>query len=289
MNSIQREITGLTIANQVLLERASHKGCFLLVEGSSDSKLFQKFIDDSACSIVVCLGQERLIEAISVLNGARFLGALGFSDRDFLEQIGFPNIEGDIVFTDENDVEVLILCSQALNNICHEYGIKDKITAEIEGAGKELCELIFEQASYVGALRLLAQRNGLQLKFSDMNYKFRGNVSFEIDLTRTTENLIARSPHVQGLNVAEFSREATELALGVQPSKILCRGHDCVRILGRALRHRLGATNQFDSNKGTKDLEKVLRLSYEFSFFKSTGAFQKIRDWETQSGFSIFN
>ena len=71
-------------------------------------------------------------------------------------------------------------------------------------------------------------------------------------------------------------------------SKALCSGHDCVRVLGRALKNEYGHSHQFNNEKGAKLLEGILRIAYELNDFQSTRAFNAIRSWEKKRGFVVF-
>lgn len=287
MCSIQSEISGSTLANQVRLERAVHTGSFFLVEGNSDAKLFGKFIDGEKCSIVVCIGRERLLEAISILKRQAFTGALGFADKDFADDVGYPHYEGAVVFTDKNDIVISIICSAALTNIANEFGVKKRIGAVVEATGKAICDLVFEAASPIGALRLLSIKNRWSLKFSGMSYKFANAHLPEIDINRTINHVAQRSNVVGLPTINEIRQQVDEIIRSTYDLWRICQGHDCVRVLGRAFHKQLGNSNRFNSDDGATHLEGILRLAYEYAFFVETEAFHRIREWEHSSGYRI--
>ena len=118
MSILADSVDGVSIANQIRLERAVHAGSFLLVEGCGDAKIFERFCDNAKCAVVVCLGKPKLIDTIKELDASNFRGALGFADRDFCEILGYPDVQGDVVYSDENDMEVTILC-ELLSNLVY--------------------------------------------------------------------------------------------------------------------------------------------------------------------------
>ncbi len=249
------------MANQIRLEGALHDGSFLLVEGSSDANLFRKFCDADRCSIIVCIGRKNLIEAITILENSGFRGALGLADKDFSDLIGYPAHKGSVVYSDENDIEIMILCSPALENVLREFGVKDRVNA-VEASGKDVCDLIFEAASFCGAFRYLSKRDSWYLKFSGMTYRFNHQSSFKLDKLRTVQHVVSRSqkrPKETEVNILKLIKIELDR---IEEKKSLCCGHDCVRILGRALQRELGNTNKFNNPKGAETLERVLRLVY---------------------------
>lgn len=287
MSSIKEEISGETIANDVRLQRATHKGSFLLVEGSDDANLFKKFSDSQQCSIIVCLGRRRLLEAITVLEKAAFSGALGIADKDFADFVGFPTFEGKVVFTDENDIEIMILCSPALDNLLGEFGAKDRVSAIVESGGKQVCDLVFDAASFVGALRLVSQVEGWSLSFEGMTYQFIDLNSYCFDESKTVRHVLGRSKRRPCMTNDEILTRVQEQVSQIDMAKKLCCGHDCLRVLGKALKKKFGNTNEFNGAGRAKTLGRILRLAYDFDFFRQTNACQEIRKWETVTGFKV--
>ncbi len=285
MNSIYNEIDGTSIATQIRLESAVHFGSFLLVEGDSDANLFGNFIDKKTCFIVVCAGRPNLLDAITELDVTGFHRALGFADRDFSEYLGYPEFRGTVVFSDENDVEIMILCSTALNRFLREFGDHERIEAITKSEKKQVCDLIFDAASFIGALRLISQTEGWSLSFGGMTYQFMPKNSFSLDETKTIKHVVGRSSVRPGLSEDQILTQVKDISSKYNGSKNLCSGHDCMRILGKALKSKLGTESRFDNKNGTKDLESIFRLTYDYDEFRKTKAYSEVRNWEKRSGY----
>ena len=288
MSSVMEGVDGISIANQVRLERASHRGSFLLVEGNGEERVFDRFCSDDVCSIVVCVGKPNLLEAIEELEKSRFVGALALADRDYFEFTGYPEIEGDVIYTEENDFDIMIISSGALNKVIAEFGSVERIRHITEREGKSIEDLVFLSASRIGTLRMVAQRNGWWLNFSGMNYRFKPKNSFEIDERSTIAHVYGRSRENVEVSEEEVRIRFQEVLDKDIDAKRLCCGHDCVRVLGRGLRKAFGSTSQFNDEKGARTLEGVLRLSYEWEHFQSTATYRSIRSWEAERGFRVF-
>ena len=287
MLSIKDGIDGTSIANQVRLERCLHIGSFLLVEGSSDARLFKKFCDLSECSIIPCTGRDNLFDAINELTRDNVQGVLGFSDSDYSPFVGYPETAGDIVYTDENDLELMILCSGVLKNIIAQFGNPDSVKLLVEKEGKSIEELIFDSARVIGAVRLVARVKDWPMRFRDMKYRFKDKNSYIISQKLTIQHIYGRSQ--KDLEVREDT--VRSLVQEVLDSNVdareLCCGHDCVRVLGRGLRKEFGKSLQFNNEAGAKILEGILRVAYDWDHFKETAAYCSIKVWEADNGYRI--
>ncbi|MGY6697596.1 MAG: hypothetical protein ACXIUW_16435 [Roseinatronobacter sp.] len=264
-----------------------HNGSFLLLEGDSDASLLKKFIDQSECALIVCSGKENALEAITILTQSHFEGVLAILDKDFSDIIGFPEFEGVVLFTEHNDAEIMIMSSAALDDVLLEFGIDDRKKALEKAAGQPICDIIFEASAFLGTLRLLSLREGWNLRFEGMTYKFLDANSYELDELRTVNHITGRSDRRPALSVDEVVQMvAVEMEPRCKKDEICC-GHDCVRLLGRALHRRIGNTNQFNNDDGAKNLEKILRIAYNMDHFRHTKLYHDICEWEACSGYSV--
>lgn len=188
--------------------------------------------------------------------------------------------------SDENDLDLMIFCSSALDKVLREFGSEEKIKEEERRSEKCVRDLILESAAKVGALRLLSHIEQLGLSFNDMRYKFNDNVSYCICIESTIRHVVSRSEK-HGSECVKTIMEKVQAILDDEPrNRRLCCGHDCVRVLARALKRKLGSQN-LDSEKGAQILEKSLRVAYDYSLFKKSDAFRKIREWEKRNGYKV--
>jgi len=286
MSSIRDEITGQTLANQIMLERAARPRNFFLVEGGSDASLFTGFLDADRCSIIVCIGWENLFQAISILSEMGCEDVLGFCDRDYFDEKGYAEYSGVIIFTDENDVETQIICSEALEKVLQEFGVAERIAAEVDREGASPSELVLQWAQATGALRMSSALNGWNLKFAGMKYKFQDVNSPLLCVVQTVQHVVGRSAQ-DGLPDLATVENTVRICIDNNSNRKLANGHDCVAVLGRAFRRRFGSTNNFNSPDGRDNLSKILRIAYEFAFFQKTRGYKEIRRWELATGQSI--
>ncbi len=288
MSSILAGINSNSIVNRIRLARnAEYSGSFLLVEGISDKKLFKKFCKKDACKIYFCNGRVNLLGAITNLKKSESGGVLGIADRDFAELLEYPEYDGNVIFTDENDMEIMILCSDAFENVLREFGSQNKIKEFTETQGKQVRELVFESASFIGALRLLSQKKGWQLSFEGITYHFSNNKPFFLDESRMINQILQHSKRRGDLSENRILEKIKKLLEKFDEKKNLCCGHDCMVVLRGALRGKISSGNEFNKKDGVKTLESVLRLAYDYDCFKRTKVYSEIREWENLSRYEV--
>ena len=86
---MQEFINSHSISNELRMLRTLFDGSFLIVEGNTDKKVCQNFVEPKHCRIK-CVefkndsNKQRVIEIIEILNADKnFTGAIGIVDADF--------------------------------------------------------------------------------------------------------------------------------------------------------------------------------------------------------------
>lgn len=294
MNSMQKEVSADSLANEIRMYKASDRiqgvsRCFLIVEGPNDAAPFKKFVSEDGCLLLVGFCRANVFGAILLLDNSGFCGALGVIDQDYVSYFPNPDRSDNIVYTDENDMEMMILVSPTLKNFLEEYGSSDKVTRAEANTGKSARDLILTAGAQVGALRVVSRRERLALKMHGMDLCYRTASLLEINLEEQCMLAIRRTKGLKGVTVKELCCKVREVLEATDDPRTLCCGHDCVRILGHAVRRCFDSTNQFDSVKRSIYLGKTLRLAYERHFFERTQAYSHMRTWEQRNGARIFS
>src|SRR4051794_4274622 len=112
--SILNEIDGATVAGEIAaLQAADASKSILVVEGASDERFFQSFIDHTACSIVISAGWENAIDGLMIVRSAHRTGVLVILDNDYREILGTTINDPDVILTAEHDIEVAMVSSSA--------------------------------------------------------------------------------------------------------------------------------------------------------------------------------
>ncbi len=291
MNSIQREMSAADVVSEIRLHRNSEvRGAdrsFLLVEGHRDSLLLQKFVAEEDCLILICFGRDNVAGAIAMLDEEGEVGVVGIIDRDYVDFFPEEEVSSNIVYTDENDLEMMILCSPVLEQFLIQYGNAERVAQVRKETRQDARQVIFQSAACIGALRVLSRREQWNFKFSDLSFCYDSNTSINVDMEGQCGNILMQALEVDKPTIQDLVEKARRLRMEVDDVKLLCRGRDCIRILRRAIRYLFKGTNEFDSDKRQKGLEKVLRLAYDHRYFERTNMYTAVRDWEGRSGLRV--
>lgn len=277
-------ITGETIASEVEMIRTSFKGAILIVEGGNDKNLFNQFIDDSLCYLIVAHGKENAISAISILNSEKKKGIVALVDSDYWRIDGIESDHKNLLVTDLNDIECMIFDSTALDKVVAEYCSKNKV----EKIG-DLRNYFIDRATTIGLLRLTSHRKRFNLVFESIDYKKftdRDTLDIDVDLlvrhiNQLTSNLMRKkniiSRNIPDMELIKYMEEQKELTKYHDKLKTCC-GHDIIGIFAIGLRKLIGTVSSAVSDY--ENIGKLFRLAYGSVEFKATYLARSIVEWE---------
>src|SRR4051812_13829970 len=100
---MRNQIDGHYMAAQIRLMRQVWKGTILLVEGPTDAKVFDRFVDSTACRVEVGFGKANVRDAIDLLEDEGFRGVVGVIDADFDHLMGVDYRLENLCVTDVHD------------------------------------------------------------------------------------------------------------------------------------------------------------------------------------------
>ena len=109
------------VAAQIRLVRQADKRTVLVLEGETDAKVFDRFIDKEACDTEIAFGKKNVIEAIDLLEDEGFVGVIGIADADFDRLLGVEHGLENLCLTDCHDLDLTIFASPALERYIAEY------------------------------------------------------------------------------------------------------------------------------------------------------------------------
>ena len=260
-----------TLVAEIKMNRMSHEGAFLLVEGQDDIR-FWRSRHHAECELVDGEGKRNVIEGIQKLDATSFVGVLGIVDSDYDPLIGI-NIESEnLLLTDAHDLECLLCRSSALDKVLAEYGNRPKIERFENETGDDVRTGLLERALVFGRLRWAAVRShpviglgGLRVpRFVD-----------EDTWTVTNEELLCATLPDSPEDAFELKRRINELP-EADPWYVV-RGPDMVAILRIGLRHTLG---DIPASVGVKEIGRMLRAAMTPDDLQATKLWRAMRTWE---------
>lgn len=280
-------LTPHTRANEIRMQRQQFKGSFMIVEGKTDSILFNNFIDDKLCEIIISDGKENAVNILEILEEDGFSGFLAIIDNDFWEVDGISHKSLNLFQTDTHDVESMILKSPALEKVINEFGSPDKLTGTKNEIGNIIRRKMLKCSKPIGHLRWVSLKKNLELKFEGLTFsRFIDKDELTIDI-RDLIRTVKDNSQKHKIDENEIKREIDEIQGKKINPWLICCGHDMVWVLSIGLTKLWGSKNTREVNPDI--LEKDLRLGYDFRFFRKTKLYESICKWEeTNSPYVVF-
>jgi len=285
---MRNSITGYSIANEIMM--SNYKGNYLLVEGDSDLKLFEKMIDSNYCKIKEPQSQNNVIKAIEVLENNKFDRAIGIIDADFFLLDGNPPNSSFLFLTDTHDLETTILKSDAFRNVIDEYCCKEKLYGFEKVHKKNLIDILLENGKLVGFFRWYCKKNNIRLKFRDFPLIKCMDNSFSIEPNKMIFEITKNSQFSS--TIIDENKLISEINANPQVDLwLVCNGHDLIYILLIWLQKKIGKNSRLRNIKNMKkgDLETIFRLAFEKRYFENTNLYLRIKNWQLNSNKIIFS
>ncbi len=273
------------LCNEVMMTRSVHRGAFVLVEGVTDDRVYGKFLSDEA-RILQCHSKDTVKRCIKELVHRRGVReAIGIVDAD-LDLLDRKCPESPVFYTDNRDMEMMCIGSNALKDVLDEYGDREKLRTFREKHGPVRDALI--AASYpVGLLMHVSKRNGLDLNFGDLDVsRFIDPKTLAIDLSAMVDTVVMNS-RPSGISRKRVLRLLESEIEDLDNPWYAARGHDTVDILLLALRKGFGSFNARSLTSGA--LGGSLRLAFSDSDFEDTRLYRDTRKWAEKAGLKLWN
>lgn len=286
MNPLRASITHQTQATLIMMQAQTFSGVFLLLEGRADISLFKSFTTNNV-KLFDCCGRSKLFEAISELERRGFDRSIGFADKDYCDTVGYPDYQGVVVFTDKTDMETSIISSPAFEKLISNFASEVKTEGACQEFNGDARAFLYNRSAPLGAFRRLSSTKGWQVSFKEIKYRLKSGKSGEIDLHKMVNQVMSNSPKYCGPCIKDVLIEIDALVKACTSPDALCRGHDLTSILAKLLGTAFGSDNTFNSVNSLQSFERVLRVAYEYEFFKQTHAYSQLKFFERAVGIAI--
>lgn len=287
---MRNKIKAEAIANEICMNKKYHKGSIVLVEGSTDKTLFNKFVETKCCHIKDATGKQKVIKAIPMIKERNpALKVVGIVDSDFYRLDG-QNLNSDILITDTHDIETMMIKTEALEYAMNEYANEERLKAFFEKNNKNLRETLLESSVWIGYLLWVSQK-GFPLGFNDLDFKkFVDNSNLEFNLDNFIFEILGKNGncHYDAQTLKNKLNEAFDLT---HDKWQVCRGHDMIKILILGLQYIFGICDCKKLNE--QELHDIIELklieAYDLSDFVKTGLYNSIKKWEIENDQIILN
>jgi hypothetical protein len=290
-------ITTERIANAIM-QNTPFEGHYLVVEGKKDLKLYGKFINNQEIIIKVAFGKQEVKEIIGILTERGFDRKIGIIDADFTRITEEEDVIDGLFITDDHDIEVMIIKTQALEYVLHVFCFKSKIKEFEKKYKVSVRNRIFRLGKEIGNLKLANKIYDLGLVFKPKNpegkqIKYKNFISDktlrylgDVKLIGTVINYsINKSENVKSKEIID-DRLST-IKEKEYPIDQLVSGHDLTNALFILMRKVLNSRNKM--LQCANSVEDSLTLAYEFNDFKTTNLFAEIKNWADKNEVDAFN
>lgn len=239
---------------------------FVLLEGSSDVRLFRKLFDNENSDITGLGGKPSLIKAIKILNQEGFSKiTIGICDADFDRLKKTVNYPDNLFITDYHDMEIQMIESGALLAVIDEYYPAEhnqQLKTNIRGN-------IYTTAIEIGCARWVNHNKNYNLQFKGLYFeKFTEvknyNITFNVDNFLTT--LLEHS--TKNISIQDLKSELKKLKNQPNDSLQICSGHDLTKLISIIL-----------PNINQDKVESALRLAYRPDYFYETQLSKGLDKW----------
>lgn len=281
-------LEGSDLAGEVRMNRSLDARAVMVVEGATDARLFERFVDHENCYVVAAHDRRRALEALRNLNSASIRGVMAVVDADFGRVTKQLEADRNLLFCDGHDLGIMLISSHAFDLVVAEHASETKLTTFLAGRPQPaiLAAILMNSCQSLGALLLLSLRKDLGLKFDDLDFASFVDVStLDIDVPKMVRSVMNKAQcHDRDL-ATRLEDEIRETLKGVFEKRDMARGHDCIDLLVFALRSTIGTKKSRTSEGKTanitrESLERELRLAFGDKDFAATHLAEAIAAWE---------
>lgn len=254
---------------------------YMLVEGDTDINFYKNIIDRNNCVIKAYKGKENVLEAISYSNRQGYKGVLAVVDSDFDNILGVKCNTDNTVCTDSHDIETMMLGEDTFERFICEYGDDEKICAFNEKTGENIFQKITDIGIKIGRLRLISKINNYVINFKDIEYEIYIENEYNFRLNDYIKQILYNSKMLdKKQEIIEELEENNSIDYEVCQ---ICRGHDLTDLISVIFSNKL--CNKSLGNKSAiyidrKDVERSLRLAYNFNNFYDSAMYLYIKEWQ---------
>lgn len=269
--------------------KKNKKKVFILVEGTGDVGFYKNIVDKNNVQIIP-MGDEKtresakdnVIRAMEILNRDRIQGVVGIVDTDYDAIEGNIKEIDNLIYTDEHDIETMILKTDAYDKFENEYGNEERIGA-YESEFGSIMDNILQFGSKIGKTRLLSIRENLKLDFKSVILEDFIDDALKFDWDDYFKQVLYASK-----KLAQKEELNTKLLNDNDDYNIwqLCRGHDLTALM--AIFYSDKSKFKLGNNKAkflkSDSVEQFLRAAYYIPVhFKNTKMFERLLEWQIKN------
>ena len=254
--------TPAVLSSEILLKSSDYAGWFILLEGDFDQRFWASRVNPSHLKLINCVGKPNLLGTFSLLiskNQAQRI--VGLADKDYDEILDRLGHFSQLIYTDENDLDVTLLrcpssgIEPAMEKILRESVDESKRQLFETGIADSVAEHLRKMAASYGVLRLInAQlQSGVDFDLLPIRHnKFLDHSVLQQRLAELHSAFVDETNKVGKVQLTTYDLvEKIELhrRSGLFSGWALVQGHDLMQLLAtainsNALKHKTQASEE---------------------------------------------
>ena len=255
----------------------SYHEAYVFVEGTSDRRFFSTILGHVPhISFRALDGWERVVSVIDLAKKAGFSYTFGIIDKDYHAVINDGCGENEqLAFTDNNDIEMMLVLSSAYDKFLQVCGNEEKISMHQDARTP-----VLTAAFPVGILRAISLSQRYCLDFDGIECKdfvSRDNLYMNTDMLiqKIFHRTQSKGTRID-VSVEDLKSQLEHLQTSAVPIDY-CNGHDVLDILCLAMTKLFSSAS---ANQYTpRNVFDYLLMSYSFDEFKGSKLYAKLNVW----------
>lgn len=293
--------TPAVLSSEILLKSSGYAGWFILLEGHFDQRFWASRLNASNLRPINCVGKPNLLGTLDLLtstNQAHNIVAL--ADKDYDEILLRLRQCSQLIYTDENDLEVTLLrcpssaVESAMERILGESVDAGKRQSFEAGMGYSVVEHLRRMAANYGVLRLINEQLQSGVNFDSLPIRhnsFLDHAVLQQNPTALQDAFVDAVNQVGGVQLT-----AVDLAAKVEFHRMsglffgwqLVQGHDLVQLLAIAINSSALRSEGGHRQVSEESLARDLCLMIHRNDLQTTRMFQALSEQGEVAGLVFF-
>lgn len=293
--------TPAVLSSEILLKSSGYAGWFFLLEGDFDQRFWGSRLNASNLRPINCVGKANVIGTLDLLaSRSQAQKIVALADKDYDEILSRLRQFPQLVYTDQNDLEVTLLrCPSSVveTAMVRIFGesVDDRKRQSFEaGIGHSVVEHLRRMATSYGVLRLINEQLQCGVNFDSLPIRHTNFLDHSVLQQNQTALLNA---FVDGVNqVGKVQITTVDLAAKVDSHRIsglfagwgLVQGHDLMQLLAIAINSRVLRREVGHRQVSEESLARDLCLMIHRSDLQTTVMFQGLCEQGDLAGLVFF-
>lgn len=272
---------------------------YMYVEGASDERFWNKFVDSSNVKLQVCFGCKKLLAVIDEHIKQGVNDFLAVIDRDFCGILGNTPKKDNLFITDDHDIEMTMYHKgNAFSEMLNAIDRGGKIGAYVK-QGHDILDETMEITNDIGCCKVANEKGNLGIIFAHENEKtheikrpkYEGCMDGKTGKYNGLNHVVAK---IKGFNdsIKNKTPKETSIIAAAQSEKTvgydkwqLSNGHDVSYLLPYIIRRRCKHSN---NNMDIEFIDSVLYAAYKVDDFHLTTLYKEMDIWSRKKKLKLF-